>query len=95
VLTPSAVRQLHLSLRLTHDQEPYWIPVQQALLEIGAQQAAMVRAGQNPKEAFGVGAAMRMYSIARPLLDILREDQKARIRAQVRSMGFGAIASQI
>jgi hypothetical protein len=95
VLSPSAVRRLHLSLRLTREQELYWLPVEQALLEIGSQQAALVRAGQDPKDAFGVGAAMRMYSAARPLLDCLREDQKARVRAQARSMGFASVASQI
>ena len=95
VLTPATIRQFRLSLRLTPDQEPYWFPVQQALNEIGAQQAAMVRAGQAPKEAVGVGAAMRIYSVARPLLDMLREDQKARVRAQARSLGFTAVASQI
>lgn len=95
VLTPAAIRRLHLSLRLTREQEPFWPPVEQALLEIGTQQATMIRAGQDPKDAFGVGAAMRMYSLARPLLDSLREDQKARVRAQARSMGFTAVASQI
>lgn len=95
VLTPSAIRQFRFSLRLTPEQEPYWFPVQQALSEIGTQQAAMVRAGQDPKEAFGVSTAMRIYSVARPLLDALREDQKARVRAQARSMGFASIASQI
>ena len=95
LLTPATISQFRLSLRLTPDQEPYWLPVQQALNEIGAQQAAMIRAGQDPKEAFGIGAAMRIYSVARPLLDVLREDQKARVRAQARSMGFTSVASQI
>lgn len=95
VLTPAEIRRFRLSLRLTREQEPYWAPVEQALVEIGGQQAAMVRAGQDPKSAFGIGTAMRMFSVARPLIDVLREDQKERVRAQARSMGFGSVASQI
>lgn len=95
VLTPAEIRRMRLSLRLTREQEPYWPPLEQALLEISAQQSAMVRAGQDPKEAFGIGTGMRIYSVARPFLDQLREDQKAQVRARARAMGFGSIASQI
>lgn len=95
VLTATEIRRIRLSLRLTRDQEPYWLPVEQLLRDIGAQQAAMVRAGQDPKDAFGTGAAMRMYSAARPLLDVMREDQKAQVRARAQAMGFGSIASSL
>ncbi len=95
MLTAVEIRRMRLSLRLTREQEPYWYPVEQALMEISVQQAAMVRAGQDPKDAFGIGAGMRVYSAARPLLDQLREDQKALVRARARAMGFGSIASSI
>ncbi|MGV7031544.1 hypothetical protein [Methylobacterium symbioticum] len=95
LLTPGEIRRMRLSLRLTREQEPYWPPLEQALLEISAQQSAMVRAGQDPKEALGIGAGMRIYGVARPFLDQLREDQKAQVRARARAMGFGSIASQI
>jgi len=95
VLTAAEIRRFRLGLRLTREQEPYWPAVEQALLDLGAQQAALIRAGQDPKDAFGIGAAMRMQAAARPLLDVLREDQKARVREQARAMGFGAIASAI
>lgn len=95
VLTAAEIRRIKLSLRLTRDQEPYWFPVEQMLLEIGTQQAALVRAGQNPGDAFGIGAAMRMSSVARPLLDVLREDQKVQVRERARAMGFGSVASSI
>ena len=95
VLTPSEIRRIRVSLRLTAEQTPYWVPVEQALMEIGTQQAAMVRAGQDPKDAFGVGAAMRMYSVARPLIGVLRDDQKAQIRERARAMGFGNAASSL
>ena len=95
VLSPAEIRRIKLSLRLTRDQEPYWFPVEQMLLEIGTQQAALVRAGQNPADAFGIGTAMRMSSVARPLLDVLREDQKVQVRERARAMGFGSVASSL
>ncbi|NEU11888.1 hypothetical protein G3T14_07060 [Methylobacterium sp. BTF04] len=95
VLTAAEIRRIKLSLRLTRDQEPYWFPVEQMLLEIGTQQVALVRAGQAPSDAFGIGAAMRMSSVARPLLDVLREDQKAQVRERARAMGFGSVASSL
>ncbi|MCB4805518.1 hypothetical protein QO001_005522 [Methylobacterium brachiatum] len=95
LLTLVEIRRMRMALRLTREQEPYWIPVEQALLEISAQQTAMVRAGQDPKDAFGIGTGMRVYSAARPLLEQLREDQKALVRARARAMGFGSIASSL
>lgn len=95
MLTATEIRRMRLSLRLTREQEPYWYPVEQALMDISMQQAVMVRAGQDPKDAFGIGAGMRVYSAARPLLDQLREDQKALVRARARAMGFGSIANSI
>ena len=95
LLTLVEIRRMRMALRLTREQEPYWIPVEQALMEISAQQTAMVRAGQDPKEAFGIGSGMRVYSVARPLLDQLREDQKALVRERARAMGFGSIASSL
>ncbi|KQO91911.1 hypothetical protein ASF36_18865 [Methylobacterium sp. Leaf90] len=86
---------MRLSLRLTREQEPFWVPVEQALIELSAEQTAMARAGQDPRDAFGIGAGMRLHSVARPLLEQLREDQKAQVRARVRAMGFGSIASSI
>lgn len=94
-LTPGEIRRMRLSLRLTREQEPFWVPVEQALMELSTEQAAMARAGQDPRDVFGIGAGMRLHSVARPLLDQLREDQKAQVRARVRAMGFGSIASSI
>lgn len=94
-MSAAEIRRFRLGLRLTREQEAQWPAVEQALLELGAQQAALIRAGQDPKDAFGFGTAMRLRSAAQPLLDVLREDQKARVREQARAMGFGAIASAI
>lgn len=95
LLTATEIRRMRLSLRLTREQEAFWPPVEQALRELGAEQEALHRAGQDPKDAFGVGAGMRIYSVARPLLDVLTEDQKAQVRARARALGFGAIASSL
>ncbi len=94
VLTPSEIRRLKLSLRLTAEQEPYWPPVEAVLTEIGAQQMALARAGQNTADAFS-GTTFRIYSAARPLIGLLREDQKAQIRNRARAMGLDSVASYL
>jgi hypothetical protein len=38
---------------------------------------------------------MRMYSAARLLLGVVREDQKAEVRKRARAMGFEQVASSI
>ncbi|GJE15219.1 hypothetical protein [Methylobacterium longum] len=94
VLTPSEIRRLKLSLRLTSEQEAYWPPVEAVLTEIGAQQMALARAGQNTADAFS-GTTFRIYSAARPLIGLLREDQKAQIRNKARSMGLESVAAYL
>ncbi|WP_158684286.1 hypothetical protein [Methylobacterium sp. 285MFTsu5.1] len=94
LLTPSEIRRLKLSLRLTTEQEAYWPPVEAVLTEIGAQQMALARAGQNTADAFS-GTTFRIYSAARPLIGLLREDQKAQIRNKARSMGLESVASYL
>ncbi len=95
VFTDSEIGRMRIALRLTPDQVRYWPPVEALLREIGAQQIALVQAGRQAKEAFGIGISMRMYSAARPLLGLLREDQKAEIRRRARAMGFEQVASSI
>lgn len=95
VITPSMLRRLSARLNLTPEQRALYQPLERELLAIGAEQAALVRAGQDPKDAFSLGTAMSMYGAAQPFLSTLREDQKARVRAEARNMGFGFAASQI
>jgi hypothetical protein len=83
------------NLRMTPDQYQHWPPVEVILREIGAQQMALVRAGRKPEEAFSGGISGRLYWAARPLLRVLREDQKVEIRKRAHSMGFGSVASMI
>lgn len=95
VLTPEEIRRIRNTLRLTPEQAPHWPPVEALLQEIGAQQMALVKAGQKAEDAFGSGLSMRIYWAARPLLGVLREDQKARIRVLAKSIGLDAVASSI
>ncbi|MDP4025144.1 hypothetical protein Q8W71_21160 [Methylobacterium sp. NEAU 140] len=95
VVTSGRLRRFRAALRLTPEQEPLWRPVEQALRRIGDEQAALIRAGQDPRDAFGFVAAMRIYAVARPFLDALREDQRGQVRAHARGMGFGSVAAQI
>ena len=95
VFTDAEIGRMRIALRLTPDQLRYWPPVEALLREIGAQQTALVQAGRQAKDAFGIGISMRMYSAARPLLAVLREDQKAEIRRRARTMGFEQVASSI
>lgn len=95
VLTLGGIRIIRTALRLRPDQEAYWPPVESILAEIAGQQAALVQAGRNPNEVFGLGLKMRAYSAARPLLGVLSEQQKAELRRRARSMGFEAVAAAI
>jgi hypothetical protein len=95
VLTAAEIGRMRSALRLTPEQRPHWPPVEAALREIGAQQLAMVASGRNPREALTSSAAMQLYWAARPLLGVLREDQKAEIRRRARAMGFETVAASI
>jgi hypothetical protein len=95
VLTLAEIGSLKQALRLTSDQFQHWPAVEVILREMGARQIALVRAGRKPEEAFSSGITGRLYWAARPLLGVLREDQKAVIRRRAHSMGFGSVASMI
>jgi len=95
VLTLAEIGRLRQALRLTSDQFQHWPAVEVILREMGARQIALVRAGRKPEEAFSGGITGRLYWAARPLLGVLREDQKAVIRRRAHSMGFESVASMI
>ncbi len=89
---------MRLSLRLTREQEPFWVPVEQALMELSAEQAAMARAGQDPRDVhvLGIGAGMLAPLSGPTAPRPTREDQKAHVsRRRACAMGFGSIASSI
>jgi hypothetical protein len=93
VLTMAEIARLKSSLRLTADQEPHWRPVEAQLRQISRLQMAQVESGRKaevPQSSF-----QQLYYAARPLLDVMRPDQKERVRGLARSMGYGSVASMI
>lgn len=95
VLTAAEIVRIKHSLRLTPDQEPAWPSVEAALGEMGRQQIALIRRGQEPRISQGDWPPGRLYAVAGPLLRILRPDQKEAVRRLCRSLGFENVASMI
>lgn len=62
---------------------------------MGRQQIALLRQGQEPRISQSEWPPGRLYSVAGPLLQVLRPDQKETVRRLCRSLGFEAIASMI
>ncbi len=95
MITPTEIRRIRAALRLTPEQAMLWPPVEAALTEVGAEQQTLVRSGRSAADAFSAGTKMKIYFAAQPLLNTLREDQKAQIRARARALGFEQIASYL
>ena len=95
VFTMDEIKRLKTAMRLSPDQEHFWGPVAGLLRDIGRQQIAKIDAGQKPEFDTGFDMMQRFYSAASPLLQTLREDQKAEIRRRATEMGLGAYASYI
>ncbi len=93
VLTMAEIARLKSSLRLTADQEPHWRPVEAQLRRISRLQMAQVESGRKPEVP--QSSFQQLYYAARPLLDVMRPDQKERVRGLARSMGYGSVASMI
>jgi hypothetical protein len=93
VLTMAEIARLKSSLRLTAEQEPHWRPVEAELRQIGKLQKAQVDAGRKPDVA--QSSFQQLYYAARPLLGVMRPDQKERVRGLARQMGYGSVASMI
>jgi hypothetical protein len=95
VLTSAEIVRVRSSLRLTPEQERAWPPVEAALAEMGRQQIALIRRGQEPRIAPSEWPPGRLYAVAGPLLQTLRPDQKEVVRRLCRSLGFENVASMI
>jgi hypothetical protein len=95
VLTSAEIGRIKSNLRLTPDQERAWPPVEAALAEMGRQQIALVRRGQEPRISPNDWPPGRLYAIAGPLLQNLRPDQKETVRRLCHSLGFEAVASML
>jgi hypothetical protein len=95
VLTSAEIVRVKSSLRLTAEQERAWPPVETALAEMGRQQIALIRRGQQPRISPTDWPPGRLYAAAGPLLQTLRPDQKEAVRRLCRSLGFEGVASMI
>jgi len=95
VLTSAEIFRIKRNLRLSPDQEPAWPPVEAALGEMGREQIALIRHGQEPRISQSEWPPGRLYSVAGPLLRTLRPDQKEAVRRLCRSLGFESVASML
>jgi hypothetical protein len=93
-LTPAQVARIKANLRLSPDQEEYWRPVEQALLEIARDLASQRNSGRG-RITISAEASQKLYWTAGPLLMSLREDQRREARNLARSMGLEKVASLI
>jgi hypothetical protein len=93
-LTAAQVARIKTNLRLTADQEEYWRPVEQALLEIARDVASQKNGGRN-RITISAEVSQRLYWTAGPLIMSLREDQRREARNLARSMGLERVASLI
>jgi hypothetical protein len=87
------IARVRSSLRLAPEQVPLWAPVEAELRQIGKLQMAQVNSGRKPEVP--QASIERLYYAARPLLGVMRPDQKERVRSLARSMGYGSVASMI
>jgi hypothetical protein len=95
VLTSAEIVRIKSRLQLTPDQERAWLPVEAALAEMGRQQIALIRRGQEPRIPASDWPPGRLYAVAGPLLQTLRPDQMQAVRRLCRSLGFESVASMI
>lgn len=93
VMTASEIARIRSALRLTHEQEPLWRPVEAVLRDIGKQQMVQIRNGAKPE--VDSSAMSRVYYAAQSLLATLRPEQKEQVRRLARSMGYGSVASML
>jgi hypothetical protein len=95
VLTSAEITRIKYNLRLTPDQERAWPSVEAALAEMGRQQMALIRRGQEPRISQNDWPPGRLYAAAGPLLQTLRPDQKETVRRLCRTLGFESVASML
>jgi len=95
VLTSAEIARVKYSLRLSPDQERAWPSVEAALAEMGRQQIALIRHGQEPRISPSEWPPGRLYAAAGPLVQTLRPDQKETVRRLCRSLGFESVASML
>jgi hypothetical protein len=93
VLTSQKISELRSMLHLLSDQRLLWPPVAAALREIGRAQIAQIKRGEHPEVDSKL--MMRLYWAAQPLLASLHPQQKEKVRALARSLGYANVASML
>jgi hypothetical protein len=93
VLTLAEIGRFKAAIKLTNEQQLHWPAVERILRGIGKQQLAQVNSGR--KSDVEASALQELYWAARPLLAVMRPDQKEQVRRLVRSLGYGSYASMI
>ena len=86
VVTSAHIARLKAELKLTADQQRYWVPVEAALRDLARRHAAV---------AAGAPEAKRVMIVALPLIGSLNEEQKRKAMVMARSMGFMTVASAL
>jgi hypothetical protein len=94
LLSDMQIAALKGRLQLTAAQEPYWPAVESALRDL-ARKIHERRATPGHQAALSPGEIEQVKVAARPLLSMLREDQKREARSLARIIGLEAVASLI
>jgi len=96
------IPHIHQVLNLTPEQEPYWTPVESALRAIAHQQArneqqGFVRRISHRVASFVLTSAAveRLAVAARPLIAVLRDDQKRAAGNLAQEMGLGPVLAAL
>jgi len=89
-------------LRLTPEQEPYWPAVESALRDLARQQASNEQSGFVRRISHRVvsivlnsAAVQRLAVAARPLIAVLRDDQKRAASGLAQEMGLGPVLAAL
>jgi hypothetical protein len=90
VLTRAQIGHVKAALRLTREQEQYWLPVEAALRDLTGRGVHGVTVAARPA-VLDQAKLQRLVSAAMPLLMTLDDGQKRHAAALARSMGLGPL----
>lgn len=96
------VARIKSALKLTKEQKRHWAPVEAALIKISRRQARVESAGvvkRIKRSAVGVvfdaTAVAQLVAAARPLVDVLDDEQKQIALRLAREMGLGWVLAKL
>ena len=94
VLTHGKIAYIKSALRLTPEQEQYWPPVEAALHGLAhAGRHGVKSADTTSSVTLDQSGVQRLAAAAMPLFMSLREEQRRKVAALVRSLGLGSLAA--